>query len=181
MWFERTNPLSIVKYMRITSGNAVTVTRSSRSKFDIEVKLPPPLMKRASTGGLVPPKRTRKKATGFQQYLPDLPSAAADNDGVRLVTVRGGKSRSGRFGVRRSTILVQQVSETVTPPSDLPSDPPSDHTQISLEDPNAPDSAEWHDMLEDNVIHVVKRQRKQRNDSVSRLFVSPQSQSTNVS
>lgn len=107
-----------------------------------------------------PAKRSRKKLVPAQQYFPDGPTEP--NNTVRLVTV-SNKTSKGRFGVRNSTINVEKPVEPLPVPLDA--------AEVLPEDPNAFDAAQWHDMLEDNVIQVAKTKRKQRNDSVRTLFL----------
>lgn len=102
-------------------------------------------------------KRSRKKTTGFQQYIPNEPLEPDSQEEVQVIV--GTRSRRGRFGVRRSTVTVGAHIEPVNPTSDL--------AQVPVEDSGAPDAEQWHDMLGDNITHVVKAKRKQRNDSVS--------------
>lgn len=108
-----------------------------------------------------PPKRSRKKAMSYQQYIP----AGTSSNSQQLVSVFsvGSKGSSGRFGVKHSVIQVERTPKILPGPTQL-----QDEVQnMLLEDDNAQDAAEWHDMLEDEEINVTKRKRKQRNDSVS--------------
>lgn len=102
--------------------------------------------------GSKPPtaKRARKKGNQVTRIVLNDAKKTEDNT-IRLVTV-GDKSRTGRFDLKVSTVEV----EPIAPPPVVPD-----------EDVNAPDAEQWHDMLGDSVIPVVKLKRKQRNDSVS--------------
>lgn len=109
-----------------------------------------------------PPKRVRKSKSSFQHLQisknPDTSTSATTTTTVRIIML-GPKTKKGRFGARHFDLDVEKPVELPPAPQD-----------IIEEDPNAFDAAQWHDMLEDNVIHVAKRKRKQRNDSVSYLL-----------
>lgn len=123
-------------------------------------------------------KRTRRRFLGVKYSVsdpsteaPEVPEVpeAQDNFQVRVVTV-GAKDSRGRFGTRNSIVNVSSVPEIPSSAAEA-TVPHLDSTLPPDEDPNALDASEWYDMFNDNEIHVVKRKRKQRNDSVSYLFV----------
>lgn len=84
-----------------------------------------------------------------------MPEPSPDLNNLNSVhlAVVGNKSSNGQFSVHTTAINIEPALPEVV---DAPQ-----------EDPNAVDAHEWHDMLEDNVVKVVKTKRKQRNDSVS--------------
>jgi hypothetical protein len=110
----------------------------------------------AGTTAKPPPKRSRKKQTTSYIFSPDE-APTTDDHTIQVVTVSA--RRTGRFGVKNSTINVQKPVEPALQPPETP--------EIPTEDPDALDAREWHDMLGDDVIQTFKQKRKQRNDSVS--------------
>lgn len=158
-----------------TSGNTVTESErypivaqelaSIRLQINPFMKSSRAVSPQANASAKPPPKRSRKSKTSCRRF--DIGTTLESNTAttatttVRLVTL-GGKTARGRFGARNSTLNVAKPTETRPAPPNIDEAPP--------EDPNAFDAAQWHDMLEDNVIQVVKQKRKQRNDSVSSLY-----------
>jgi hypothetical protein len=117
-----------------------------------------PLVTISSTGVTVrpPPKRSRKKATVVYTFSPEENSKTSE-ESIQVVTVNT-RARSGRFGIRNSTVKLAKEPD--------PAPDPSDVSAIPTEDPNALDAGEWDDMLGDDLVQAFKRKRKQRNDSV---------------
>lgn len=111
-------------------------------------------------------KRPRNRATGFLQYSSKPPIEPDSLRNTVQVVKVAAKSRGGRFGVKRSNITVERPEETIV----------IDDSGIEQEDPDAQDAALWEDMLGDDVFNIVKRKKKQRNDSVSRCLCSSEIQ-----
>lgn len=111
---------------------------------------------RASSLANTTTKPPRKRPRRFVEYVPEL-SPKLDNL-VHLAVV-GSKSSKGQFSIRNTTHNIESPLEALLAPPEVVDIPP--------EDPDAVDAHEWHDMLDDNVVQVVKTKRKQRNDSVS--------------